>query len=368
MTGNLAQTPLHSWHAAHGGRMVEFGGWSMPVQYSSIVEEHHACRRAVALFDVSHMGRFTFQGADAGKFLDRLLTRRALDMTPGQVRYGLVCNLRGGILDDVLLYRLGDASWLLVVNASNRIKIWDWVQAQSVPGWNVLAKDITLEMAMIALQGPHSLDLVQPLVNVQLAEMKYYSVAGAKIEGYEGYVSRTGYTGEDGCELFLSPAAAVEVWGRLMTAGAPHGIKAAGLGARDTLRLEAAMPLYGHELGEEINPVQAGIGFAVNTKDREFLGREAILLFQADPNQPKRVGLMLDEKRVPRQHCLIYRGDEKIGEVTSGTFSPTWERPIAMAYVRPEVAAVGTDLTIDIRGTRAAAKVVSLPFYKRAKM
>jgi len=351
--------------------MVEFGGWSMPVQYSSIVEEHQACRKAVALFDVSHMGRLSFRGTDAGRFLDRLLTRRALDMSPGQVRYGLVCNQQGGILDDVLLYRLADidgtADWLLVVNASNREKILAWIELQRPPELDIRLVDKTVASAMIALQGPRALELLQPMIDVPLAAMKYYSVAKATLEGYEILVSRTGYTGEDGCELFLPAVAAAETWGRLMTAGHPLGIKAAGLGARDTLRLEAAMPLYGHELSEETNPVQAGLGFAVNTKDREFIGREAILLFQADPNEPKRVGLMLDERRVPRQQQGVFRGDEKIGEVTSGTFSPTLDRPIAMAYVRPEIAAQGTELSIDIRGARVAARIVPLPFYKRAK-
>jgi aminomethyltransferase len=371
MTASLARTPLYDWHASHGGRMVEFGGWSMPVQYSSIVAEHLATRTAAGLFDISHMGRLRFDGPDAAEFLDRLVTRRVTDMRPGQIRYALVTSETGGILDDVLVYRLADAAggtyYLMVVNASNRPKIVDWIrrcQAASPMG-QMQWSDLTQQWAMIAVQGPKALDLVQPLVEADLAGMKYYTGTETRIAGHGGIVSRTGYTGEDGCELIVGAAMAEKVWQTLLDAGAPLGALPAGLGCRDTLRLEAAMPLYGHELSEEINPYQAGLAFAVNLQGRSFPGRDALARIKQDPSQPRRVGLQLEGKRIPREGYPILRGGETVGHVTSGTFSPTLERPIAMGYVRPDCAEPGTELAIDLRGRAEGARVVELPFYRR---
>jgi aminomethyltransferase len=368
----LAQTPLHAWHAAHGGRMVDFAGWSMPVQYGSIALEHHACRRAAALFDVSHMGRLRFTGRDSTRVLDHLLTRRMSDLAPGQIRYSLVTNHQAGILDDVLIYRLhadGAApEYQLVVNASNRVKIIDWVANQIPPDADVQLVDRTAETAMIAVQGPRAVALAQSLATgIEIGKLKYYTGGSGTIAGRAALVSRTGYTGEDGCELVVAAADALAVWEALLAAGQNQSTIAAGLAARDTLRLEAAMPLYGHELSEEINPVEAGLDFAITLDGRDFIGREAILLFRADPTEPKRVGIELAGKRVPRQGYALRRGGEQIGEVTSGTFSPTLERPIAMAYVRPECAAAGTELEVDIRGSLEKARVVPLPFYRRPK-
>lgn len=363
MSGDLAKTPLHVWHAAHGGRMVDFAGWSMPVQYGSIVDEHLACRTKAALFDVSHMGRLYFQGSDSASLLDRLLTRKVMGMPMGKVRYSLMCNERGGILDDVLVYRLASsgagADYLLVVNSSNRTKILAWVQ-QHLTG-DVRVTDRTVETAMIAVQGPHALQLVAPHVASAPAELGYYTVASSTVNGVPGLVSRTGYTGEDGCELIVPAEAAEEIWSKLVAQGALP----AGLGARDTLRLEAAMPLYGHELSESIDPYQAGLGFAVTLAGRDFFGRTALEARQHDPLIPKRVGLALASRRVPRERYPIFQNDEQVGEVTSGTFSPTLNKPIAMAYVKPHVAAPGTSLTVDIRGSREACATTPLPFYQR---
>lgn len=364
MSGSeLAKTALHDWHAAHGGRMVDFAGWSMPVQYGSIVAEHQAARNAAALFDVSHMGRLTFEGPDAGKLLDRLVTRRVLDMSPGRVRYGLMTNEAGGILDDVLVYCLEDGRYSMVVNAGNREKIVAWL-ARWREGFDVKIADRTKETAMIAVQGPLAREILAPLADADLAGMKYYRGQDATIAGVQSYVSRTGYTGEDGFELVVPNENAAAVWEKVLESGRSRGAMPAGLAARDTLRLEAAMPLYGHELSETINPIQAGLQFAVNL-DREFVGREAIVRFAQDPAQPQRVGLELTGRRVPREHYPITRGEELLGEVTSGTFSPTLDKPIAMGYVRPEFAAAGGELEIDIRGRRVPATVVPLPFYKR---
>ncbi len=385
MTTALAQTPLHDWHVAHGGRMVDFAGWSMPVQYSSIAAEHAATRNAVGVFDISHMGRFLIIGEGNVAFIDSLATRRITDIGRNQVRYSFLCNDDGGILDDVLIYGSPPEEPILiplvmVVNAGNRNKILAWLQSSAKewqkarPQHDFTIADDTLDSAMVAVQGPKAIDVLTPffqnddpsLSNV-LRSLKYYHLSGAKFDGCPVTFSRTGYTGEDGFEIFFPAERAVEFWQRIVTAAEAVGGAAAGLGARDTLRLEAAMPLYGHELSEAINPIQAGLNFAVNLSGREFIGREAIQRFAADKSQPVRVGLQLDGKRVPRQGCAVLQGNDPVGEVTSGTFSPTFERPIAMAYVRPSAQAVGTQLAVDIRGTQHPAVVVPLPFYERGK-
>ncbi len=376
MTSPLARTPLYDWHAAHGGRLVDFAGWEMPVQYTSIVAEHVATRTRCGLFDVSHMARFRFTGAHSGEFLDSLLTRRVADMRPGQIRYSLVTNETGGILDDVLVYCLphrspkgdtehvaGDVDFAMVVNASNRAKIATWIAHHLVGRDGVTFVDRTLETAMIAVQGPQALELAQPLVEHDLASMKYYTAARTKIAGHDALVSRTGYTGEDGVELIMPSGDVALVWSKMIDAGAT----AAGLGSRDTLRLEAGMPLYGHELTEEIDPIQAGLKFAVNLKDRSFPGRDALERRVADPTTPQRVGLVLDGKRVPREGYALVGDSKQVGTVTSGTFSPTLDKPIAMGYVEPESAAVGTKIEVDIRGRKEPAQVVALPFYSRRR-
>src|SRR5688572_17910048 len=256
MTTTLARTPLHDWHAAHGGRMVEFGGWSMPVQYTSIVAEHLATRSAVGLFDISHMGRLRFDGPEAARFLDGLVTRRVADLAPGQIRYALITNEAGGILDDVLVYRLADAAGgtyhLMVVNASNRPKIIAWIEAQQAKAaLDFSFTDLTTQWAMIAVQGPKALSAAQPMIDAELAAMKYSTGTETRICGHGGIVSRTGYTGEDGCELIVGANIAPRVWQAMLEAAQPVGGLPCGLGARDTLRLEAAMPLYGHELTEQ---------------------------------------------------------------------------------------------------------------------
>lgn len=383
MTTELARTPLYDWHVAHGGRMVDFAGWSMPVQFTSITAEHRATRSAVGVFDISHMGRLQFLGPRAAEFLDTVTTRRVADLQPAQIRYSLVCNDSGGILDDVLVYGGepdGSRPCSMVVNASNRAKIVDWLQVRANE-WLAENADATLSIgddthrtAMIAVQGPRALDTLGPFFALHasapaldLGGMRYYHSARGQFDGVGVLVSRTGYTGEDGFEIICDGEHAAEIWQRIVAAAEAVGGMAVGLGARDTLRLEAAMPLYGHELSEAVNPFQAGLAFAVNLDDREFVGREALRRCAADAGQPVRVGLQLDGKRVPREGAAVFERDEPVGEVTSGTFSPTFERPIAMAYVRPAAQPPGTKLTVDIRGTQHPATVVPLPFYQRKK-
>lgn len=364
-----ARTPLYDWHAAHGGRIVDFAGWAMPVQYSSIVAEHVATRTAIGLFDVSHMGRIRFDGPDAAAYLDSILTRNVSKLAPGQVRYSLVTNDEGGILDDVLISRIADATggsyYLLVVNASNRPKILDWLRAHPAAGRKLPFTDLTTEWAMIAVQGPKALATLEPFVHASLADMKYYTAVETRIAGHGGIVSRTGYTGEDGFELIVGSAVATSVWDSILEAGAAAGALPAGLGCRDTLRLEAAMPLYGHELSEAVNPYQAGLGFAVDLKKGPFPGRDALERLAGDASQPQRVGLALAGKRIAREGAGIVASGRTIGQVTSGTFSPTLEKSIAMGYVPKGFAEPGTSVEIDIRGKFEPATIVKLPFYVR---
>lgn len=366
MNTQLNRTPLYDWHQRHGGRLVDFAGWLMPVQYSSIVAEHQATRTGVGLFDVSHMGRLRFDGAGAADFLDRITTRRVHDLKPGRVRYSLLTNESGGILDDVLVYRLADAAeqpyYVMVVNAGNREKIVRWIEPRLAGASQVHFTDVTHDWAMIAVQGPKALAAAQSLVETDLSQLKYYQAAETLIAGHGGIASRTGYTGEDGCELIVGNAVAFALWDALIGAGGT----AVGLGARDTLRLEAAMPLYGHELSEDINPYQAGLAFAVDLEQRNFPGHDALARLKDDANSPRRVGLAVEGKRPAREANPILDAGRRVGVVTSGTLSPTLGRPIAMGYVEPQAAEVGRRLNIDVRGQTLPAVIVELPFYHRA--
>ena len=366
----LLRTPLTDWHASHNGRIVEFGGWEMPVQYTSIVDEHHAVRKAAGLFDISHMGRLQFTGADAPRVLDHLATCRVDSLAIGQIRYGLMCNDAGGVLDDVLVYRNCADIYGLVVNAGNAPKIRGWIEtrhndmAGSSRSLDFQMKDLGDQSSMIAIQGPKALAILQQLTTTDLAAMKYYTCLGGAVAGIPACISRTGYTGEDGFEL-IAFGSAVELWEKLLATGKDDGLIPCGLGCRDTLRLEAAMPLYGHELNENIDPLTAGLSFAVKLDKPNFIGREALLKIKTQPPQSVRVGLQLASKRIAREHSEVFVGDIRIGEVSSGTFSPTLEKSIAMAYVEVAHSAAGNAVEVDIRGKREKATVVPLPFYKR---
>ncbi len=369
MTDSLLTTPLTGWHDAHSGRLVDFAGWSMPVLYTSIVEEHSATRTAIGLFDISHMGRLEFHGPDCLSWLDSIVTRRVRRMGVGAIRYALVTNERGGILDDVLVYHLpdpsGSARIMMVVNASNREKIVDWLSDHRPASGEVEIVDLTRSTAMIAVQGPQAVALADPFLEVDLPGMKYYTGTTTRFGQWKVIVSRTGYTGEDGCELIVPTEAAEPIWQQLLDAGQDRGAVPVGLGARDTLRLEAAMPLYGHELSEQINPIQAGLRFAVQMKDHEFIGRAALARAVEATDLPQRVGLRIEGRRPAREHYPVVAHGRTVGELTSGTFSPTLGYPIAMAYVPADLAKTGTSLEVDIRGKLCPAHIVPLPFYSR---
>jgi aminomethyltransferase len=355
------RTALYDWHVAHGARMVDFAGWDMPVQYTTITDEHHAVRTGAGVFDISHMGRLSFGGPDALALIQKINTNNAATMKDGQVRYSLVCNDQGGIKDDVLVYRW-PYGYAMVVNAGNRLKIVEWIDG-NVGALNVKMDDQTVSTCMVAVQGPKAIELVAGLTETDAGKLAYYYAAPTRCLGQNCVISRTGYTGEDGIELMIGNAHGVALWEELVRRGA----KPCGLGCRDSLRLEAAMPLYGHELSEDIDPFQAGLAWAVKLDKGDFRGKEALLRRQNDPMSRHRVGLEMKGKRIAREGAIIKSAGKTIGAVTSGTPSPTLGKPIGMAYVDPAYQKVGTPLTVDIRGNDEDAMVAAMPFYKREK-
>lgn len=359
---DLLRTPLHAWHVANKGRMVPFAGWEMPVQYAGIIPEHTAVRTGCGLFDVSHMGRLEFTGPDVLPLLEAVFTNSVAGMKHGQVRYGLVCREDGGILDDVLVYRWGPGEFSMVVNGSNREKIAAWLKTQAERlGNGTGVTDQTFDTCLIAVQGPKAVSVVAGLFADDVSGLKYYFGTHTTYRGQPCMVSRTGYTGEDGFEVSVPNDLAVPLWEELIGRGAV----ACGLGARDTLRLEAAMPLYGHELNEHIDPISAGLGWAVKLDKGEFVGRQA--LQERPDTRSVRVGLELDGKRAAREGSEVFVDGKALGAVTSGSFVPHLQKSIAMTYLPPNYAAPGTPVLIDLRGTKVDAKVVQLPFYKRPK-
>ena len=356
-------TPLFDWHRSHGGRLVEFGGWSMPVQYTTIVEEHLAVRQRVGLFDISHMGRLTFDGPGILHWLERVTTNQVVKLTDYQIQYSLMANNLGGVIDDILVYRQPFA-FLVVCNASNRTKVLAQFERHR-NGAEGNFHDRTEKTAMFAVQGPKAIETLQPLFDQPLEPLRYYHLTMGRILGrIDAVLSRTGYTGEDGFEVSVGAGSALELWNTLLESGKPHGIQPCGLGARDTLRLEAGMPLYGHELSETIDPYTAGIPWAVKLDKGDFVGREALVSKKLNPTF-RRIGLILDSRRIARQDASVLSGDREVGRVTSGTFSPTLQVSVAMALVSTEIASEGTLLSVDIRGNREPARVVKLPFYQR---
>ncbi len=359
----LLKTPLHGWHHAHGGRLVEFGGWSMPVQYTTIIDEHNAVRHRVGLFDISHMGRLDFHGPDALAWLERATTNQAARLAPGQIQYSLMVDDHGGLLDDILVYRRPDG-YAVVCNASNRPKVLAQLE-KCREGSDAHLVDRTFDTAMIAVQGPAALAVASRHFDAPLTDVAHYQCAVGTFLGVPALASRTGYTGEDGFELIVPAEKAEAAWEALRDAGRVFGVQPCGLGARDTLRFEAAMPLYGHEMDETVHPYAVGLGWAVKLDKGEFVGRDALRKFKADPGRA-RVGLALEGKRIARQGYAVKQAGEVVGAVTSGTFAPTLARSLAMALIRAGAAKSAAPLSVDIRGHDEPARVVKLPFYRRA--
>ncbi|MBV8781801.1 MAG: glycine cleavage system aminomethyltransferase GcvT, partial [Phycisphaerae bacterium] len=363
MSSALKQTPFHSFHTSANAKMVEYAGWEMPIMYRSIIDEHEQTRRSGSLFDVSHMGRIQFKGKDAEKFLSKVLTRKIDDQQIGQSRYSLVCNEEGGVLDDVIVSK--DAKhWFMVCNASNRSKLMKHfgdVRRKLDLDFDMI--DQTEATAMVAIQGPKVIERVGGMLPVDLANMKrYHFESGSYMMLMKFTVFRSGYTGEDGVEVVLpanvAPMAMKLLAGKMDKPDAT--LKPAGLGARDTLRLEAGMPLYGHELNETTDPLSAGLGWAVDLS-KDFIGADAIRKIKDAGLKKKLIGLELEGKRIARQGAAVKSGDTIVGEVTSGTFGPTVQKSIAMAYVDIAHSAEGTVLDVDLKGTIVPAIVVKLP-------
>jgi aminomethyltransferase len=363
-TAAALRTPLYDTHLRLGGQMVEFGGWMMPLQYSSMRDEHLAVRERVGLFDVSHMGEFRIQGPGAEVALERVVTNSVADLAVGQARYNVVCNAAGGIIDDTLVYRHAADHFTVVVNAGPRPR--DLEHIQTVIGQECAVEDVTMATGLIAVQGPRALDLLRPLADVDLDGIGYYHFRDGHLDGVPAGFSRTGYTGEDGFELFVAWDDAPALWDRLLEAGGAVGALPCGLGARDTLRLEASMRLSGQDIDETTNPLEAGLGWAVKLEKGDFVGRDALLTVKQEGQRRTFVGLELDGRAIARHGYAVKDVDGKVGEITSGTFSFTLGKAVAMGYVETG-SKDSEDLTVDVRGVPVAAHRTPLPFYKRQR-
>ena len=360
----LKRTALFEEHRALGAKMVPFAGFDMPVQYAGILREHDAVRRRAGLFDLSHMGQIELHG-EVAAWADALTVNHVASMNAGQARYNLFCNDAGGTLDDVIFYNLGDR-WYLVVNASNAEKIWHHLQAHASPG--VRLSNHHGNRALIAIQGPASLSIVAPLSADDLGALKYYGCMATTLDGAPVIAARTGYTGEDGFEFFLENEDAPRIWRSLLKAGARAGIEPAGLGARDVLRLEAGMALYGHELSEEISPLAAGLDWAVKLSKPAFIGKDALVAQKEADRYARIVGLDVPGRAPAREGYPVFKDGERVGEIRSGGPAPALDnRNIATALLEQRAAALGERLEIEIRGAKHAAVVTKMPFYKRAK-
>jgi len=363
--GQLKRTPLFDVHVKAGAKMVPFGGWEMPVQYTGIIDEHRAVRRAVGLFDISHMGEFEVEGPDALAAVQRLTTNDASTLALGQVQYSLLCYPEGGIVDDLTLYRLDADRYMLTVNASNIDKDWAWVTGHGGGGrW----RDASAETALLAVQGPRAEGLVQRLADRDVTAIRYYHFARGAVAGAPALISRTGYTGEDGFELYVAADRAEGLWHALLEAGRPDGIQPIGLGARDTLRLEMKFALYGNDIDQTTNPLEAGLGWVVKPGKGDFIGRDAIEAMRARGVPRKLVGFEMQDRSVPRHGYRLLSAGAEVGVVTSGSFAPSLERSIGMGYARADLSAVGAALEVEIRGQGHPARVVKTPFQpSRAK-
>ncbi len=365
-------TPLRERHEALGASFTDFGGWQMPVRYTSDLAEHHAVRQAAGLFDISHMAEFLIQGTDAAAYLDYALAGRLSTMTVGKAKYSLLLAENGGIIDDVIVYRLGEDRFLIISNAGNRdavsTALADRIRPRALTG--VTVEDVSDDHALIAVQGPASEAIVAAIdgiteVGTPWADQKYYSWTDAFFLGQPLLIARTGYTGEDGFELLVRAVDAPALWDAALAAGEPHGLVPAGLAARDTLRLEAGMPLYGHELSLDTKPAQAGLGRVVASDKEDFVGRNAVATAS---DARVLVGLEAEGKRAGRAgYAVVSEDGAVLGAITSGALSPTLGHPIAMAYIDPSSADEGTTVHLDVRGTRIPATVTALPFYRRKK-
>jgi aminomethyltransferase len=362
----IHETPLAARHEALGARMIDFAGWRMPVQYSSILDEHRSVRERAGLFDLSHMGELLVEGPDAGDALATALVTNPPTLSVGRAHYSMICAPTGGIIDDLIVYRLADDRFMVVANASNA-QVVSEALAERIRGSRAVLDDQSLATGLVAIQGPRSVDALRPLTDVDLDGLRYYGITDGRVAGIDAHVARTGYTGEDGFEVFVETARTGDLWDAMLEA--VRGVEGGpvGLGARDTLRLEAGMPLYGNELDLTTTPYDAGLGRVVKLdKSTDFVGRAALEKAAADGPKRQLVGLAVEGRGIARHGYPVFLGDRRTGVVTSGTQSPTLGVPIAMAYVTPGDAEPGTMVDIEIRDARVPARVVPLPFYRRS--
>jgi aminomethyltransferase len=359
------ETPLTDIHRGLGARVIEFGGWLMPVQYGSILEEHRAVRERVGLFDLSHMGELHVEGPEAGAALAAALVTNPPSLALGRAQYSMICMPDGGVIDDLIVYRLADARFLVVANAGNAATVSDTL-AERLSRFKAVLDDRSLATGLLAVQGPLATAVLGPLTDVDLAGLRYYAIGEGTVAGIPAMVARTGYTGEDGFEVFVDTDRTVELWRILLAAVKAAGGLPVGLGARDTLRLEAGMPLYGNELDLQTTPYEAGLGRVVKLdKPGDFVGRAALERVAREGPTRKLVGLVVEGRGIARHGHTVWLGDRRTGIVTSGTQSPTLGVPIAMAYVAPGDSEPGTVVGVQIRDARVPARVVALPFYRR---
>ncbi|MEO6213757.1 MAG: glycine cleavage system aminomethyltransferase GcvT [Vicinamibacterales bacterium] len=363
----LKKTPLNARHRALGARLVEFGGWDMPVEYSGIVDEHLAVRTRAGLFDVSHMGEIEIAGRDALKAVQHITSNDASRLATNQAQYSALTTPQGTFVDDVLTYKLTDEHFMLVVNASNIIKDFRWITEQIAGIGDAVAVNTSSRYALIALQGPVARDVLQTLTGVNLGDIKYYWFTTGEVASVRVTISRTGYTGEDGFEIFVPPASAERVWDAILAAGQSAGVVPAGLGARDTLRLEAGMRLYGNDMDDTTSVVEADLGWIVGWKKEEFIGFDVLKQQKTEGTARKLVGFEVLERAIARHGHDVYIDGQKGGVVTSGTQTPFLKKAIGLAYLPTDKTAAGTPFEIDVRGRRVKAHVVTMPFYKRSK-
>jgi aminomethyltransferase len=366
----LKQTPLNAMHRRLGGRMVEFGGWDMPVQYpAGTVEEHQATRTRAGLFDVSHMGEIEVRGPDAIAFVNRLCSNDASKLVDGQAQYSALTTPEGTVVDDLLVYRFGPEHLLLVVNASTTDKDWDWLNSHKGDE-SVTLTNRSADFCQLALQGPEALAVLQTLTETPLEEIKYYHFREGLVDGVESIISRTGYTGEDGFEVYAAPEQAERLWQKMLDAGRygePGGVQPCGLASRNTLRLEAGMALYGHEITEETTLLEANLGWITKLGKGDFTGREALARQKEEGVRRRLVGFEVTERGIARDGQDVHAGGARVGHVTSGSPAPFLKKNIGMAYVPVELASAGQEIQIDVRGRLIGARVVPVPFYKREK-
>jgi aminomethyltransferase len=360
----LKKTPLFPIYQEMGAKTIDFGGWDLPVQFNGILEEHAAVRNIAGLFDVSHMGEVEVKGNDALKLIQLLTTNDASKLETGQAQYTLMCYPDGGTVDDLLVYKLADDHYMLVINASNINKDVEWIE-KHVEG-EVTIRNISDQTALLALQGPAAQKVLQKLTDSDLSELKPFRfIPEANVAGVKALVSRTGYTGEDGFELYLSSNDAVDMWKKILEAGQQEGVQPAGLGARDTLRFEARLPLYGQELSANVTPIEAGLGFFVKPDKGDFIGKEVLAEQKVSGAPRKTVGIEMIDRGIPRSRYPVLVDGERIGEVTTGTQSPTLKRNIGLALIDTKYAELDREVIVEIRNKPLRAKIIKTPFYKR---